>query len=195
MQKNKFNNALLFEKMSKKANISQNIAVLLTIMLLAWVAYAQEIEQKVQELGKGPQIKKNGQSTIYFNETDAKTEIVSETTQKPIEPLPPEPLPPTPSPIPQIEIASPLEGETISRTLIVIPKFNYPEEISVASMQVLGENYSFEQGLVEKNSWIGEWDSTLAENGEFRLLVDACIETECTQKTVNFFVENKTDLK
>ncbi|MDO8537587.1 MAG: hypothetical protein Q7S21_01760 [archaeon] len=178
--------------MKQEGKWEQGAAVILLIVLLAWVAYAEELNQTINEITQPeptPSPKPNPEPL------PPTPEPLPTDDEKPVPiPLPePSPEPVPPSPIPQIDVASPLEGEEIHGILIIIPKFNYPKEISRAWIEIQGENYSFEQELERNKHFIGEWDSTLAQNGEFRLLVNGCIEKECTQKTINFFVKNKIE--
>ncbi|MDO8627739.1 MAG: hypothetical protein Q7K42_04690, partial [Candidatus Diapherotrites archaeon] len=178
--------------MNQKGKWEQALGVILLIVLLAWVAYADEIEQKVEEITQPPAEEKPIDVPIVPEPEPIPPELPID-DEKPI-PVPepdPDPIPVPPTPIPQIDVVSPMEAEIISGTMIVISKFNYPEQFSNASIEIKNENYSFTQELLEENSWIGEWDSTLAQNGEYSLYVNGCIEAECTQNTVNFFVENK----
>ena len=182
--------------MNQKGKWEQGIAVILLVVLLAWIAYAEEIEQKIEEIVSPEEKPIEPAQFPEPTPTPEPEPLPPIDEEKPIpepEPLPPEPIPLPPTPIPQIQIVSPMQAETIQETLIVIPKFNYPKEFSNASFEIKNENYSFTQELLEQNSWIGEWDSTLAQNGEFTLYVNGCIQAECTQNNVNFFVENKLE--
>lgn len=177
--------------MNQSGKLEQGIAVILLIVLLAWAAYAEELNQVVNEIAQPP-----AETPIVTPETPAPNpEPIPPTEPIPIpEPSPqpePEPVPVPPTLIPQIEIASPLEGETITGTLILIPKFNFPEQISQANFQVLGESFSFQQDLLKENNFIGDWNSETASNGDYRIIVHGCIEQECTDNTVNIVVKNE----
>ncbi|MDO8633796.1 MAG: hypothetical protein Q7K34_00725 [archaeon] len=176
---------MVFFVFGESAQVKIGFTVVLAVFALLSVVVAQEIaQQEEQPIGGTGLVTEAGQ--------DGETvpgEMVPE-TQKDDETVPddlvPENLPGEIVPFLELKIASPLYGEIISGTGVVILAVEPRDKITSAFFEIGG----LRGELSASNNFSAEFDSKTLPDADYELSVTACINAACKSETIPVTVQN-----
>ncbi len=165
--------------LKENAQIKIGFAGLLIFFILITLVSAQELqEENEKQSNTGQEI----ETPIDQPAQDLAVPAQEEGIEPPKEELPQDPALNSP----QLTVVSPLYGEEVSGSVLVIAAILPAEKITAAFFEI--ENTKKE--LTQQNNFTEVFDSRQLEDGEYKITVQACIQDNCITQTLPIKISN-----